>query len=140
MKTTIYTLLLSMILVSCIPKKGDPGATGLTGATGAAGPQGIQGIQGIPGTQGVQGMPGPQGIQGLPGVDPTPITIVQFCPNTTAYPSTFSEVGFCIANNLYAVYSANNGFLVYIPPGQYSSNGINSSCTFTVHDNCEITY
>lgn len=61
---------------------------------------------------------------------------VQFCPNTTTYPTTFSEVAFCINNNLYAVYSANDGFLTLIPPGNYTSNGINSTCTFQVLPNC----
>lgn len=65
-------------------------------------------------------------------------TIVQFCPGITSYPQTFSEIGFCINNQLYAVYSANDGFLTLVPPGTYSSNGINSSCTFNVGLNCEV--
>lgn len=68
----------------------------------------------------------------------TVITTVQFCPGTTSYPGEFNEIGFCINNNLYAVYSANNGFLTYIPPGNYSSNAIGSSCSFTVATNCDI--
>lgn len=67
------------------------------------------------------------------------ITPVQFCPNVTpTYPTTFPEVAFCIQGNLYAVYSANDGFLTLIPPGVYSSNAVGSSCTFTVLNNCQI--
>ena len=78
------------------------------------------------------------GSNGLNGTNGTVIQPTQFCPNVTSYSSTFSEVGFCIDGNLYAVYSANDGFLSLIPPGTYSSNGINSSCTFTVQPNCVI--
>jgi hypothetical protein len=64
---------------------------------------------------------------------------IQFCPNVTpSYPTTFPEVGFCINNLLYAVYSANDGFLTMIPPGYYDSNAIGSSCSFTVVPNCGI--
>jgi hypothetical protein len=70
----------------------------------------------------------------------TVITPVQFCPGTTSYPGEFNEVGFCINNNLYAVYSANNGFLTYIPNGYYNSNAIGSSCNFYVNSNCVISY
>ena len=69
----------------------------------------------------------------------TVVTPVQFCPNQTSYPSTFSEVGFCINGSLWAVYSANGGFLTEVVPGNYSSDGINSSCTFVVGPNCSVT-
>jgi hypothetical protein len=65
-------------------------------------------------------------------LDGTVLTPVQFCSATTTYPSTFSEVGFCIDGSLYAVYSANDGFLTEVPNGTYDSDGINSSCSFTV--------
>ena len=68
----------------------------------------------------------------------TIITPIQFCPNPTTYPTTFSEISFCIQGNLWGVYSQNGGFLTEIVPGTYSSNGINSSCTFTVQPNCII--
>lgn len=103
---------------------GLPGVVGDTGATGPAGSPGVQ---------------GPVGVQGPPGTDIMPISIVQFCQGITpSYPNAFPEIGFCIGNKLYAVYSANGGFMVYTPPGAYYSNGINASCTFTVGDNCEI--
>lgn len=79
-----------------------------------------------------------QGPQGIPGAYGTTVTPVQFCPGTTTYPTTFNEVGFCIGGSLYAVYSANDGFLTLIPPGTYSSNAIGSSCSFTVLPNCVI--
>jgi hypothetical protein len=98
------------------------GLTGSVGAIGAAGPQGEQGATGPAGEAGTQ------------------VTVVQFCPGVTStYPSNFPEVGFCISNQLYAVYSANDGFLTLVTPGVYSSDGINASCTFTVAANCEVT-
>lgn len=79
---------------------------------------------------------GHDGTNGAPG---TTISSVQFCPGSIAtYPTTFPEIGFCIEGNLYAVYSANDGFLTEIPPGQYLSNAIGSSCNFTVLSNCVI--
>lgn len=82
------------------------------------------------------GQNGPQGLKGDPG---TSITIVQFCPNVqTSYPTTFAEIGFCINNEIWAVYSKNDGFLTLVPPGNYYSNAINSSCNFTVLPNCKI--
>lgn len=65
-------------------------------------------------------------------------SIVQLCPGVTTYGSKYVELGFCISNKLYAVYSANDGFLTEIVPGRYSSNAINSVCNFTVKDNCEV--
>lgn len=78
------------------------------------------------------------GINGSPGAPGTQITIVQFCPGTDQYPSQFNEIAFCIQNSLYAVYSANDGFLTYLPPGQYQSNAVGSSCNFIVQPNCVI--
>lgn len=65
-------------------------------------------------------------------------TMVQFCPGTAVYPSSFPEVGICLNNQIYAVYSVNSGFLTLIPPGNYSSNAVGSSCNFTVLPNCQI--
>ena len=93
-----------------------------------------QGPQGIPGTN---GMPSPMGPQ-YPGG--SVITPVQFCPGSiTSYPTTYAEVGLCINNNIWAVYSANDGFLTEIVPGYYTSNAIGSSCNFTVLPNCVIS-
>ncbi len=81
------------------------------------------------------------GLDGAAGVDTTPVTEVQLCPNNprTAYAATFSEVALCISDKLYGVYSTNGGFMTEIVPGTYSSNGINSSCTFAVGANCTVT-
>lgn len=76
------------------------------------------------------GPKGETGPQGPPGTDLNPIKIVQFCPGSTNYPTTFAEIGFCINNSLYAVYSYSNGFLTLIPPGTYTSNAIGSNCNF----------
>jgi hypothetical protein len=82
---------------------------------------------------------GKDGTNGLNGAPGTKITSVQFCPGNVTYPTIFPEIGFCIEGNLYAVYSANDGFLTEIPPGQYLSNAIGSSCNFTVLPNCVIS-
>lgn len=104
---------------------GNTGATGQTGQTGATGPQGTAGTNGTNGTN---------------GVDATPVTVVQFCPNVTpTYPSSFPEYGICLAGSLYGVYSANDGFLAELPPGEYESDGINASCTFTIEPNCIVS-
>lgn len=87
---------------------------------------------------GPQGNQGPAGQTGPAGSDLNPIRIVQFCLGSTQYPTTFAEVGFCINNEVWAVYSANSGFLTLVPPGLYNSNGINSSCNFEVKTNCVI--
>jgi hypothetical protein len=91
------------------------------------------------GKDGTNGLDG-KSVQGPAGSNGTVITTVQFCPGTSSYPSTFPELGLCINNNLYAVYSANDGFLTLIPPGSYNSNAIGSSCTFTVLPNCSISH
>lgn len=80
------------------------------------------------------------GIDGAPGTDLTPVSIVQFCSGVTSYPNEFNEIGFCIDGKVYGTYSANDGFSSYLPPGAYSSNGINSSCTFTIGANCAISH
>lgn len=98
----------------------------------------IAGPKGDPGLNGQDGAIGTTGPQGNPGVDATPVTIVKLCPGSTIYPSTFVEVAFCINNKLYAVYSTNGGFESEIPPGSYNSNGVNSTCTFTVTSGCVV--
>lgn len=94
-----------------------------------------EGKQGIPGPRGEQGVPG---LQGPRGSDGTQITVVKLCPGATSYPNVFVEVAMCIDSKLYAVYSANNGFLTYLPPGRYQSNAIGSACSFTVGAGCEV--
>lgn len=109
MKTILILMSLTVLLSAC----GAPGGpTGAQGSMGSTGPQ------------------GPSGTIGTP---------VQFCPGTTTYSGEFNEVGFCINGSIYAVYSANDGFLSEVPPGTYTSDGINASCTFTVGPNCEVT-
>lgn len=64
---------------------------------------------------------------------------VQLCPGTPSYPNTFIEYAICYQGNLYAVYSIPGAFLTYIPPGNYTSNGIGSNCNLIVSQNCTIT-
>jgi hypothetical protein len=101
----------------------------------------------VPGPSGAPGIspspiPGPQGAagpKGDPGVNATPTTPIQLCGACHgAYPNVFPESGLCINNQLYGVYSANGGFLSLLPPGTYSSDGINCSCTFTIQANCVV--
>ena len=101
------------------------------------GAQGPAGSQGITGATGAQGATGPTGANGFDG---TKVTLIQFCPGVTpTYPQTFPESGICIEGQLYGVYSANGGFLTLLPPGEYSSNGVGASCTFTIGENCQVS-
>ena len=144
-------------------------ACGPQGPVGPQGPQGIQGIPGVNGAQGLTGASGssctvstispsittPYGgsmilcsdgtnslvSNGAPGSNGTLATVVQFCTGNAvqSYPNVFNEIGFCINGSIYAVYSANGGFLSQMLPGGYSSDGINSSCSFTIGANCAIS-
>ncbi len=102
--------------------------------TACTGPQGEVGTTGPQGPTGNIGVTGPQGT---PGVDAEPVTIVQLCPGNSSY-GTFIEIAFCVAGQLYGTYSANGGFSTLIAPGTYNSNGINSTCTFTVTEGCTV--
>lgn len=124
---------------------------------GVVGPQGATGTTGQSGTSCTVtnvaiGQPGaPNGgsllscgdnsslvLNGTPGNNGTSISPIQFCLGTTTYPNEFNEMGFCVEGNIYAIYSVNGGFMTLIPPGSYSSNAINSSCNFSVENNCVI--
>lgn len=102
---------------------------------GSVGPQGVAGPTGLTGSVGATGS------QGAPGINAN-LSVVQFCPSSfvPSYPSTFPEIGLCLNNVLYGVYSANDGFLAMLPPGEYSSDGINASCTFTIGADCKVSY
>jgi hypothetical protein len=116
-------LVILLMVVACRGPRGDHGDLGSTGVPG----------------QSIVGPTGPAGSNGLNGADGTQITVVQFCKGVApSYPSTFPESGLCINGNLYGVYSANDGFLAYLPPGAYNSNAIGSSCNFTILPNCQI--
>ncbi len=120
-------LLLCLLLVGC------------AGQTGSPGYNGSNGVDGAPGATGPKGDTGDTGAQGPKGADGTVVITVQFCPGAVAtYPSVFPEYGICLNNQIFAVYSANGGFLALIPPGVYSSNAIGSACNFTVAENCVI--
>jgi Collagen triple helix repeat (20 copies) len=132
-------IVLFLILAACERgAQGIQGGNGTNGTNGIDGTNGTNGATGAQGPQGPQGIPGSTGAQGPAGADGTQITVVQFCPGTPSYPSTFPETGLCINGNIYAVYSKNDGFLTEIPPGLYRSNAVSSSCTFAVGANCQI--
>lgn len=108
------------------------------GKTEYAGEQGERGIPGPKGDQGIPGDVGPVGPQGPSGSDGTEIVVVKLCPGNTSYPGVFVEVGVCINNKLYGVYSANGGFMTELPPGNYQSNAIGSACNLKVKANCVV--
>jgi hypothetical protein len=109
----LILLMLMLSLSACRGPRGDAGTAGAVGATGA------------------QGQQGDQGPVGPAGADGTAVTLVKLCPQTPSY-GTFVEFGMCINGSLYGVYSANGGFLALLPNGNYTSNGIGSSCNLTV--------
>lgn len=97
----------------------------------------LRGSDGTNGADGRDGAAGPAGERGLPGPGEA-FTTVRFCAQPSVYPTLFAEYGVCISGHLYAVYSIPNAFLTLIPPGRYSSTGINSTCSFTVLANCVV--
>lgn len=110
--------------------------------TGCQGPEGIRGPIGATGSSGqsIVGPQGPAGQNGSNGLDSTPIAVVNLCTEAPSYPGVFVEVALLINNRLYAVYSQNGGFMTYLPPGNYSSNGIGSACNFTVNTDNTISH
>ena len=164
-KVIILTILM---LTACGPRgrDGARGQTGLQGVSGASGAEGSPGygctVKTLPtgsqealnggslitcgdgssslvlnGSNGTNGSDGAQGQAGTPG---TVVAPVQFCSGLTAsYPNTFPESGFCINNKMFGVYSDHGGFMAELPPGTYSSYGINASCTFTIGNNCAVS-
>lgn len=158
MNKLLFLALISLMTACCDSRfdsriagpKGDPGVMGPEGKSAGctvtnipSGPVLVNGGANIvcsDGTNvlianGAKGATGDQGSAGTPG---TVISSVQLCSGTPSYPSKFIEVAFCIDDQLYAVYSANDGFMTLIPPGTYSSNGIGSSCTLTVAAHCVV--
>ena len=79
------------------------------------------------------------GVAGPAGADGRIATVVPLCPGVSNY-GTFVEVGMCINGQLYAVYSANGGFMTLLAPGNYASNAIGSACNLTVHSNCIVSH
>lgn len=108
--TTIILLLLSLSLINCRGPRGDQGSVGLPG----------------------------QSIVGPAGADGTEITLVKLCPESPSY-GTFVEYAECINGQLWGIYSQNGGFLTLLSDGNYTSNGIGSSCNLTVRG-CMVTH
>jgi hypothetical protein len=140
----------SVVLNGAIGAQGISGENGLNGSScsvsmlavgSVVAPNGGSLITCSDGTSNVvlNGAVGSQGIAGLQGIPGTPGTVIepiQFCQGfTQSYPSVFAENGLLINGIMYGIYSANGGFMAELPPGQYSSNGINASCTFTINAN-----
>ena len=120
--------------------QGPAGQNGSIGPQGAVGPQGLPGSSGPQGPMGAVGPVGPQGEVGPQGLTGTSVYFEQLCPNfVPTYPTIFPEYAECVNGVLYGVYSANGGFWATLPPGTYSSDGINASCNLTIKANCVIS-
>lgn len=117
----IILVVLTFALAACAGRDGKDGEPGVAGAVGARGPE------------------GQAGQSGPAGQDGTAVVPVKFCSGQATYPSKFPEYGLCINGQLFAVYSANDGFLTLIPNGSYQSNAIGSSCSFVVNG-CTISH
>lgn len=142
MKKVVCMLLLTLFLGGCgdqissLAIKGDPGiagkdgTNGQDGANGADGAPGEKGDKGDIGATGATGAKGDKGDAGTPG---TTVEVVQLCGSCVgAYPNVFPEIGLCMNGKLYGVYSANDGFLVFLPNGAYHSKGINCECNLVI--------
>lgn len=124
-------VLVSSVLFGCapmgsfvVPMKGDSGAS-------------VVGPKGDTGDRGKDGVPGSVGDVGPKGADGEIATVVQLCPGSSNY-GVFIEVALCINHSLFGVYSDHGGFMTYLAPGNYYSNGIGSACNFKVLSNCEV--
>lgn len=83
---------------------------------------------------------GEKGEPGANGSNGTVVTIVQFCPGNSQYPTTFPEVGMCINNRIYAVFWMNNSsYMAEVVPGNYHSTSTSLPCNFTVVSGCNIS-
>jgi hypothetical protein len=138
----IFVITMTLAFVTaCQPKRGKPGVNGTNGlscsvstiAPSEVTPNGASLISCENGTSSLV-------LNGTNGIDGTLITAVQFCSGTGVYPSVFPEVGFVIGGHLYAVYSANGGYLFEVLPGRYSSNAIGNSCSFTVNADLTVSH
>lgn len=98
--------------------------------------KGDAGERGLPGSNGSNGV---NGTNGTNGTNATPVTLVKLCPGAPSH-TVFVEYAICLQGQLYAVYSANGGFLTLLSPGSYSSAGIGSACNLTVAANCVVTH
>lgn len=143
----IFTVIaLGLSMAACAGPKGEQGIVGEKGPAGASGlnctVSNVSSSDVAPNGGALVQCPDNQVLllNGANGAAGTVVTPLQFCPDSSAsYPSTFPEFGFKINGAIYAVYSANGGFLSLLSPGTYSSNGINSSCTFTVNTDATIS-
>lgn len=84
------------------------------------------------------------GVNGTNGQNGTSFAFasIQLCSGTPSYSAgNFPEVGFCVNDVLYGVYSANGGYMTVIQQGTWSSNPVGTAqCTFTVGPDCKVTH
>lgn len=144
----IEALILALLVTSCVKgPTGDPGADAIppdiqVGPSTHCPSGGLDvtingyttvicnGMNGVDGIDGQNGHDGTNGQDGAPG---TVIVMVKFCPGVTPhYPNSFPEWGIKIGTGIWAVYSANGGFLTQLLPGSYTTTGIGTNCNFTI--------
>ena len=120
-----------------------PGSEPVTvddGSAGEAGVDGKDGTNGTDGKDGNDGKDGTNGTDGKDGTDATPVTAVHPCPDTWQ-PNT--ELFLCISGTMYAVYDSGTPGAVHLTSlavgGEYMTTD-GRSCTFTVQDNCALSY
>lgn len=94
---------------------------------------------GAKGDKGDTGSQGPQGNTGSPGMNATPVEFIKFCPGSVPSYGNFPEYGIKANGKVYAVYSANNGFLTLLSPGGYNTSSTGLNCNFTVHSDGSVS-
>lgn len=75
---------------------------------------------------------GANGSNGSNGTNAVPVEFIKFCPASVPSYGNFPEYGIKVETKIYAVYSANNGFLTLLSPGTYVTASTGLNCNFTV--------
>lgn len=121
------------------------GQNGLTGATGANGSScsvmaALDGSGALISCQDgsnvfvKNGEKGDTGATGAAGMNATSVEFVKFCNSANPSYGSFPEYGMRVGTKIYAVYSANNGFLTLLSPGTYVTTSTGLNCNFTVNN------
>ncbi len=150
----VIIFIMAFLTMSCTGPRGNSGAKGIPGYSPLVGTLPATSQECLNGgvevyvetsktviCNGAMGSTGHQGLPGLPGANATPITLFKFCPNAVgSYASSFPEYGIRVNNDIYAVYSANGGFLTLLLPGPYVTTGIGVNCNFTINTDGSLSY
>lgn len=132
--------LLALITVGCAPRIQVTSEKTIQGTPGSPGTPGNDGRDGLDGSNGRDGANGTDGRDGVDGEDGDSVTMVRFCAGqTTVYPTSFPEYGFCIGGVLYGTYwDGHQAWTAQIAPGAYRSTATGLGCNFTVTSNCGV--